>query len=559
MIIIGDKPCRGGEDVIHVFATLGNLGEGMAHAHEDNFWYGDLIPALLPLLFHSSVDYIHALLPASEGKTFAMASNTIVLCLSLLIFALSSAFALSLPILRLLHGPKPYPQPKVQPQPREPPLPEAIRGPMRLERNLVSSEPEFVSPEPLLVSPEPKIVTMRTLIRESYRRHSDFIRSGLPMQFVLDSYNLALNQAGRSNCLFDGVVSETCVTALFVSTDGYATRALHELIMDDQGKPIQDRIFRKYIHRSNLPPWDEDEIEKGMVLEFEAKTLARVVNGTAEEWKIATFPKDENYLRQDSDNARSCAELRELTDQNSIYISSTALTAYVFGIAQQMLLSDERDETVRTILLRHVQLVHLSALCNRRTGDALKVPTIYLESMVTSCHLAMRRTSIASTLLSSFPSVTNMKDMIRGSRYFFPEAIARMSSLESFGTINLMSWTLQSESWPERFAIDLQSLDQRLLASATLEEYSEFFTFETDPDNSGNCSPTFEKNTRMILAQSREEKCCKALCIRELPLGREITRIALNEMCCDACSEKRCDQNELLQVAGIQARLFALP
>lgn len=391
--------------------------------------------------------------------------------------------------------------------------------------------------------------SLSSVVEDSYRNHVDLIRQSVPMEVVKFYYELALKKVSAPECIcttFESDVDWNCVNDVFTNDKGLTSTKLVEIMSEDTLLPIMERLFPYTELREDLPGLKQ--LEEKAITEGREATLASLSAVTDTSWSGASFPSDA-LVRFDRDQDRACVEYAEKIDTNSLWLPSTALSAYVVGIAQQIFLLPGSTTAAETMLMEHVRIVYLAARCKRVTGDHLRVPAVFLEGFITRSHLALKNSStgLRSAMVSSFPEIMDVQEIIRGSRRFFPEIVRRMSSLNSFGRAMHMSWN-STHVYNE----DLKDVMRR---NATLMEYNEYYSVKTTAEVGADtvlCGTGFRKNSRLLEISDDREYCCSTSCV--LHSGSIVKRSIINEMCCDCCNERGCNVNDLAQV--IQAQAF---
>lgn len=390
---------------------------------------------------------------------------------------------------------------------------------------------------------------LSSVVEESYMNHVDLIRQSLPMEMVKFFYDDALQRIAVPECLcttFETEVDLNCVNDMFVNDNGWISSQLLDIMTDDSLLPITERLFPYVELREDLPALRQ--LEQKAIAEGRETTIVGLNTINEPYWSGAQFPSDE-LLRFDREQDRACDEFAQKIDENSLWLPATALSAYVIGIAQQIFLLPGSTTAAETMLMEHARMVYLAARCKRVTGDHLRVPAVFLEGFITRAHLALKNSSSGplSAFVAGFPKITSVPEIIRGTRHFFPEALIRISSLNSFGRATFLSWN--------RTHVFNDNLKDVIQANATLQEYNDFYSAENLPDvNTVLCGTGFKNNTRLTEVSDEHEKCCSNSCMRFS--GSSIKRSIMNEMCCEACNELGCNVDDLAQVMQTQAYGF---
>lgn len=413
--------------------------------------------------------------------------------------------------------------------------PEPIPGPTAEASLEPSLEPEL---------PE---MSLSLLVTQSYRRHVDFIRQGFPMRMVQSFYNHAIKEAAKPECLVgtEMISLGKCTTPLFDEHDEYATKSLQKLVSDEEVKAMEDKLFPDFVAKSDLPALTTTESSK--IDEAETATFLRVNDGATYDWQVSVFPTDEE-IRVDPGKNDSCTELADNMPYAGLTMRASSITAFVLGMAAQIVVVNGESPEARVILDKHVKLMYLAARCNRASGDTLEVPAQQLNNLIRKANLALISQSVSMTS-SAFPPFEYMKTIIDGGRHFFPEEIERLSSLNSYGKINYITWTGDS--------ISSETLDKRMASQTTLETFQDYFEDQaaSSPEEEMPCSVGFSHQVRLGSIQSPNESCCAETCI--ISSGRRLDVFIVNEMCCLACNQGLCDLSKLARVIQVEAFRFA--
>lgn len=389
-----------------------------------------------------------------------------------------------------------------------------------------------------------------SVIEESYMNHIELIRQGVPMEIVKSFYDYALQQITRPGCmceLYENEVDMTCVDQVFTEDHGYVSTKLLGVVSEDSQKPAAERLFPNLSPREEVPMMDELELKS--TAECRDATHAELSGINEPFWNGSVFPPDE-LLRYDKDQERACHEYQGQPNDNGLWLSATALTAYVMGIVEQILLLPSDAEAVDSILKENIRFVYMGARCTRETGERLHVPAIFLESVVTRAHLTLKNCSTgpSSAFVAGFPNILSLPEIVRGSHEMFPEAVRQMSSLSSYGRSKFLSWNGTH--------VFLENLIDVMKANVTLQKYNRIFSDGTVTPKvslSLACCAGYTKTARLKVVgrNTSKEQCCRHTCFRTY--GSTVKRSIMNEMCCESCNEERCNVEELARVLQSQA------
>lgn len=385
-------------------------------------------------------------------------------------------------------------------------------------------------------------ILLSSLVEDSYEKHVELIRQGIPMELVKTFYEQSLKEVSSNACVCEqyyGEVDSSCVNRLFIDDYGLVSARLAAVVSEDGSRPIASRIFPHLVLPYELPPMHE--LEYKAVTEGREGTLVDLDDIGEAHWRGVTFPTDE-LLRVDPKKDRACEEFDQKMNENSLWLPATALTAYVMGIAEQILLLPDYESAAESILGEHVRMVHQAGRCTRQTGDDLRVPAIFVESFVTRALLTLKNCSTitSAALIAGLPSISFVYDLVYSSRKLFPEAIRQMSSLNSFGRTKYLSWNSTD--------VFLQPLIDVMRANATLQRYTNIFSNGSIAAPAGPllCSAGFLKTARLTEVTEERAQCCSHRCIQTS--GAAIKLSVMNEMCCWACNEAACNVDELAHV-----------
>lgn len=388
------------------------------------------------------------------------------------------------------------------------------------------------------------------VVQDSYPSHAQLIRRGVPMEVVRFFYELALKNLTEPDCICPStemVVDENCVNRVFTMEKNRTSAKLVEILERDSALAIPERLFPAVEPSEDLPAIRE--LEEKAITEGMDTTVANLMSVNHTTWSGASFPSDE-LLRFDRNRDRACEEFAQKMDQNSLWLPATALSAYVLGITQQIFLLPGSSSAAETMLMEHIRMVYLASRCRRVTGNQLRVPVIFLEGFITRAHLALKNCSTGpqSALVVGFPKITAVEEIIRGSRHFFPDVVKRISSLNSFGRSEYVSWNSTS--------VVGESLKDVMLRKAPLQQYNNFYSQKTPQSTVSNvmCGTGFQNITRLIDVSEESQYCCSKSCV--LHSGSIVKRSIINEMCCECCNEDGCNVDDLAQVIQAQAYGF---
>lgn len=413
--------------------------------------------------------------------------------------------------------------------------------------------------------------TAQSVIENTYRTHVDYVRMGVGRDLVNAFYNHALLSLSRNECVCgENEIALSCIETFFLKELQNATLDLWWVVMDDWDKLPDERLF------PDLLLWDEipnelNELERRTMEESKSKTESEFLNVLQRKFLhnetasigrvIAQLPNDEEF-RIDEDKEKACIEFDQKMSDSSLALSATSLTAYVLGVVHQMLLSSGSETMVTHFLQEHVRLVYNAARCLRLPGEALQVPTVYLDHFVTTAHLVLLNASVSlsTTLLAGLPPLTAMSSIVKISRKHFPRLIRQLSGLGSNGKTILVSWTGTELITEESVDVLIRNLSMSevnsLLDSGLLSTNAIYF--ETDGVNGSYirqqptvCAVKFRWVDRLDRIKDLKENCCSESCLREE--GNVFDVNVLNEMCCNACNEYQCDVTELTRVLQVQA------
>lgn len=337
-----------------------------------------------------------------------------------------------------------------------------------------------------------------------------------------------------------------CVFEVFSDNGRWVTRRLEEILELDVSLPDAERLFPGFGGSDTLPELDELE-QKAMGDGLES-SVVEIEKANEAGWRGVILPADE-VLRYDKEHAKVCEEFSQKMDKNSLWISATSLTSYVLGMLHQLILLPRSIETGKEMLDKHVQLVYLAARCKRVSGDRLRVPVVFLESIIKRAHLALKNSSIGSGggIIGGFPALTRVQEIVDVSRELFPGAIAQMASMNSFGRRRVLWWN----------GTDVcgDNLEDVMLANATGREYNELCNVQGEMrEREVACGVGFTWRRRLREVEREEEKCCSNGCIRYT--GGEVKQSVMNEMCCEACNSLICNVEDLSQVIEAQSYGF---
>lgn len=414
-----------------------------------------------------------------------------------------------------------------------------------------------------------KTTSVYHLVEHTFPIHVDYIRIGVGSDLVFQFFNRALLSICDPKCVCTSYsVDNSCIGKHFLPDVDNATLDLWWVVADDWDKPDTDRLFPNVYSFDELPD-PAPELEQWIFRKFKKITLLALreaiqlvhTSKTALplHQKIVHLPADET-VRFDHERDKACAEYHQKVNRHSLTLSAPTLTAYVFGVANQMLIASVKGKApstenviVRNMLIEHVRLTYNAARCLRRSGNALQIPTIYMDQVVMKAHLVLLNSTLesSSTLLSSMPPLTAMRDIVGLSRRFFAGLVSRMSGMGSNGVPKYVTWTGTS--------VIVEDIQDVLLRNLTLLEVGGLA--ETGKDERGKlfwvhgghakCPIKYKGMERLDQVEVHAEYCCAESCMRVT--GNIFDLFIMNEMCCFACNAHMCDVIELGKVLQAQA------
>lgn len=408
--------------------------------------------------------------------------------------------------------------------------------------------------------------TVAEIIKDTYKRHVDYIRIGVTSDLVNEFYNFALLNLAEAACVCGkDSVAQACVNVHFFNEIEYVSLDLWWVVSDDRTKPSSQRLFPDLLEWSVLPA-HLDELEKKEVeklehetyLEFSAEverkysevTSGKGKNNTGIGRQLVSLPSDE-IVRFDPKREEACLELSQKVTQDSPTISARVLTSFVVGILNQVTLSKVfRDGMVNELISQQVRLVYNAARCRRATGQKLKVPIVYLDNLVTAVHLVLVNCSIQSsaTVLGALPKLTEVDKLVRQSKRFFPRLVDRISGMGSSGLARYVTWTGSK--------LIVEPIWDTIKRNISLEEMGKFDQVFRDNQlemikRNGSCEVNFRFMPRLDDVKDNREMCCSDSCVRTR--GNVIDLFVLNEMCCRACNGLWCNVGELIHVLHVHS------
>lgn len=399
------------------------------------------------------------------------------------------------------------------------------------------------------------------LMQDSYSRHIEFICRGIPMPIVKKFYRYALRQVLKKECqdYYEGdddlYIWKTCINRWFASSDGYAVKTLLRELQRDKRRRDRRKLFPHFLGRRHLPKLEKrQEFFVDQARDRTMKLIDQYIEAVLSRhrrprlWII--FPKDEK-LRIDKWRRTACWQYKQRRHHLDMRLSASTLTAYVFGIVQQIVLANPNDKSAQRILREHVRFVYSAARCSRKSYRKMQIPTVYVKGFVTSARLSLLKSKIKSsdTFISSFPRLDDIREVIRGSRKFLWWEVKVFSSMYSLGRARYLQ-SNGTHIFPKR-------LSHWLSKRASIQKFTKFHGKKEKKklqQNPRRCKPDFKKHIRLEKFGDPWKNCCSIGCLRKS--GRRLAIQIVNEMCCSACNQAFCDVNKLSRVQEVDAFQF---
>lgn len=389
------------------------------------------------------------------------------------------------------------------------------------------------------------------VIEYTYARNAAYIRQGLPSHLVAAMYKSALMDLATEQCIHNGEIKLKCFEKMFSKDHSNATRDIIKELELDQARKPNDRYFPNFISLNEVPG-HLDTLEKtSMVTEMKDTSTIFIdvvhkvyKNGELDSMysNLIRFPSDE-VLRFDPSQSVACREFQTFLTNTSLLLSASALTAYVVGIVEQIILAQMDRSAAKILLDQHVSLVYTAARCTRLKGELLIIPTTYLDRTIEMAHIVVLKSKIelASTILSSLPKLTDVLGLIRGSKRLFGDIIDQLDGLRSLGRSAYLFW--------ENGTVKSLNLHEILGNETTIPTFSHYY-HQDEMEKPKECKEAFKLIKRLDSTNDDDERCCLKRCIQSS--GNVIDLAISNEMCCRACNQLMCDDAGLKHVISVQ-------